>query len=63
MSGICCREHGLDWQEMSTAWKTSGGCLGAFLISEYNLAICWAPPSSASRRHHSLAQFLVSQGH
>lgn len=47
MSGICCREQGLDWQEVSTAWKTSGGCLGAFLTSEYNLAICWAPPSKA----------------
>lgn len=33
MSGTCCREHGLDWQEVSTARKTSGGCLGAFLIS------------------------------
>lgn len=30
ISGTCCREHGLDWQEVSTARKTSGGCLGAF---------------------------------
>lgn len=24
MSGLCCTEHGLEWQEMSAAWKTSG---------------------------------------